>query len=118
MIYYNQNKYHAKKVNYGGMTFASQKEYTRWCELNILLRAKKISNLQRQVKFELIPVQKDSENKIKERECSYIADFVYHDNELDQMVVEDAKSPATRTKEYIIKRKLMLYRFGIAIKEV
>lgn len=32
------------------------------------------------------------------------------------MVVEDTKG--MRTKEYIIKRKLMLYEYGIRIKEV
>lgn len=52
--------------------------------------------------------------KLLERKCSYIADFVYWDG--FEMVVEDTKG--MRTKEYIIKRKLMLYKYGIRIKEV
>ena len=43
----------------------------------------------------------------------YVADFVYEDN--GDTVVEDTKG--MRTKEYVIKRKLMLYRYGIRIKE-
>ena len=54
--------------------------------------------------------------KLLERKCSYVADFVYWDLENNCMVVEDAKG--MRTKEYIIKRKLMLYEYGIRIKEV
>lgn len=51
-----------------------------------------------------------------EKACKYIADFVYTDNETGQTIVEDTKG--VRTKEYIIKRKLMLYLHGIRIKEV
>lgn len=51
-----------------------------------------------------------------EKSCKYIADFVYTDNETGQTVVEDTKG--VQTKEYIIKRKLMLYLHGIRIKEV
>ena len=46
---------------------------------------------------------------------TYIADFVYMDKD-GQQVVEDTKG--VRTKEYIIKRKLMLHRYGIRIQEV
>lgn len=49
-----------------------------------------------------------------ERECSYKADFMYEEN--GKSVVEDVKG--FRTKEYIIKRKLMLYQYGIRISEV
>lgn len=51
-----------------------------------------------------------------ERACRYIADFVYTDNETGQTVVEDTKG--VRTKEYIIKRKLMLFVHGIRIREI
>jgi hypothetical protein len=33
-------------------------------------------------------------------------------------VVEDVKSDITKTKEYILKRKLLLYMFGIKLSEV
>ena len=51
-----------------------------------------------------------------ERACSYIADFVYTDCKTGQTIVEDTKG--MRTREYVIKRKLMLYMHGIRIKEV
>ena len=52
--------------------------------------------------------------KVVERACSYVADFVYYKN--GQIVVEDTKG--VRTKEYTIKRKLMLQKWGIQITEV
>jgi len=112
------NKYGAKKVIVDGIAFDSQKEARRWCELKLLERAGEIYDLQRQVPFVVIPVQKDERGKVIERECKYVADFVYKNKGSLRSVVEDVKSPATRTKEYIIKRKLMLYRNGIRIKEV
>ena len=85
-----------------------------------------IKDLQKQVKFILIPTQREEDiigkrggvkkGKVIEKECSYIADFVYFDNELQQQIVEDTKG--FRTTEYIIKRKLMLYIHGIRIKEI
>ena len=95
------------------MTFDSKKEYNRYRELLLLERGRKIANLQRQVKFVLIPAQYIN-GKCVERECSYIADFVYHDG--NGKVVEDTKG--FRTDSYKIKRKLMLYVHGIQIKEV
>ena len=106
-----------------GMTFDSRKEFLRWRELSLLERAGKITELQRQVKYVLIPTQyeppaadkNDTEKRGKmiERECSYIADFVYI--EKGKLVVEDVKG--FRTPDYKIKRKLMLYVHGIRIKE-
>lgn len=110
------SKYGNKKIEYNGEIFDSKKEYKRWCELKLLERAGKISDLKRQVKYVLIPSQKGSDGKIVERECSYIADFVYFDREQKKAIVEDTKG--MRTKEYIIKRKLMLYVHGISITEI
>ena len=72
-----------------------------------------ISDLKMQVPFELIPSQK-RDGKTVERPVKYIADFVYTQD--GETVVEDAKG--MRTKEYVIKRKLMLMRYGIRIREV
>lgn len=107
------SKYHSRKVTRDGMTFDSTKEYRRYCELLLLERAGAIAELQRQVKFELIPSQRIG-GKVIERACSYIADFVYIEN--GKKVVEDTKG--FRTPDYIIKRKLMLWVHGIRIKEV
>ena len=109
------SKYGNKKIETDDGVFDSRKEYARWCELKLLQRAGEISELKRQVPYVLIPVQKDwKTGKIIERECRYIADFVY--TEGGNTVVEDAKG--MRTKEYIIKRKLMLEKFKIRIREV
>ena len=104
------NKYGAKKIKdpATGFVFDSKAEFIRWCELRILERAGKISDLQRQVKYELIPKQKG------ERACTYLADFVYKDSD-GNTVVEDTKG--VRTDAYRIKRKLMLWVHGIRIKE-
>lgn len=121
-----RNKYYSKKVTIDGQTFDSKKEYKRYCELLLLEQAEAITELQRQVKFVLIPAQyavvgfKKNGKPIKkcvERECSYFADFVYF-NDQGVKVVEDTKSPITKTKDYIIKRKLMRYIHGIEIQEV
>jgi hypothetical protein len=89
-------------------------------DLKFLEKAKEISGLQEQVAFELIPAQFEvvnEKNSCIERSCKYIADFVYTDRD-GKKVVEDVKSPITRTKDYIIKRKLMLSVYGIRIVEI
>ncbi len=50
-----------------------------------------------------------------EKAVTYRADFVYSDN-AGNTVVEDVKG--IKTKDYIIKRKLMLSVYGVRIKEV
>lgn len=108
-----KSKYGAVKTRtIDGIVHDSQKESARWQELNLMLRARLIEDLQRQVRFELIPKQDG------ERACTYIADFVYIDRKTGEKVVEDVKSPATRTEAYRIKRKLMLYVHGIRIREI
>lgn len=109
------NKYQAQKCVYNGLQFDSHKELRRYLELRLLERSGQITGLKRQAKFDLIPAQKDEKGKCLERAVSYIADFVYQD-ENGQTIVEDTKG--VRTKEYIIKRKLMLYKYGIKIKEI
>ena len=106
-------KYKAQKKTIDGITFASAKEANRYEELKLLQKAGKIQGLQMQVKFELIPAQRIN-GKLVERACTYKADFVYIED--GKKVVEDTKG--FRTKDYIIKRKLMLYVHGIRIKEV
>ncbi len=106
-------KYHAKKTELDGITFDSKKEANRYAELKLLERSGAIHNLQRQVRYELIPAQK-KDGKTVERACHYIADFVYEDN--GKTVVEDVKG--YRTKEYVLKRKLMLQVHGIEVREV
>lgn len=108
-------KYHNRKTIVNGHTFDSKKEANRYSELLLLERAGAIHDLRTQVKYVLIPSQRSKETgKVVERECSYKADFVY--TEGGETVVEDVKG--YRTKEYIIKRKLMLHVYGIRIREI
>lgn len=115
------NKYGAKRVG----NHASKKEHYRAEELKIMERAGLISDLREQVPFTLIPAQyiecdttpnRKPIRSCLEKSCKYIADFIYVDNATWQTVVEDTKG--VRTKEYIIKRKLMLWVHGIRIREV
>lgn len=120
------SKYHAKKVSIQGEVFDSKKEARRFLELQMLEKAGQISGLQRQKKFVLVPAQYEPETtgprggkikgKLLEREVAYYADFVYFDEEEKDFVIEDTKG--VRTKDYIIKRKLMLWLNGYQIREV
>lgn len=124
-----RSKYGSRKQTVSEITFDSRREAGRFQELRLLELAGEISDLRLQVKYVLIPTQrapsfevyKRGPNKgrrkpgeVLEKECAYIADFVYTKG--GETVVEDTKG--VRTKEYIIKRKLMLERYGIRIKEV
>ena len=124
------SKYGAKKVEYNGMVFDSKRECRRYKELEILQQIGAISELRTQVKFVLIPAQREpsseaykrgqkkgqpKDGKVIEQECSYYADFDYIEKD-GTHVVEDVKG--MKTKEYIIKRKLMLYIHGIKIREI
>lgn len=97
--------------------FDSQKEKRRNDELLWLEKAGRITNLQRQVPFILIPRQDDKNGKMIERPVTYISDFIYQQD--GQQIVEDVKSSITRkNKDYVIKRKLMLFIHGIRLHEV
>lgn len=101
-------KYRSQKTTLDGITFDSKKEARRYTELLLLQKSGVISDLRLQVKFEIIPKQKD------ERAAHYIADFVYQEN--GETIVEDTKG--FKTKDYILKRKLMKWRYpDIQFKE-
>ena len=107
-----RNKYGNRKS--GG--FDSQKERRRYRELMMLYKAGKIGGIDAQVPFVLIPAQRDKSGRVIERAVKYVADFTYIDMDTGQYVVEDVKG--FRTKDYIIKRKLMLWVHHIRIREV
>lgn len=108
------SKYKNQKIVYQGIKFDSKRECERYKELKLLERAKKIKNLRLQVKYTLIPKQLEN-SKVIERECSYVADFVYFDNDLQQEIIEDCKG--MKTDVYKLKKKLMLHVYGIKILE-
>lgn len=117
-------KYNNTKVFLDGKTFDSVREAKRFQELRLLEEAGAIYDLQTQVKFVLIPAQREPDTqgprggtrrgRLIEKECAYIADFCYRDEY--GFHVEDSKG--FRTKDYVIKRKLMLFAHGIKIEEV
>lgn len=122
-------KYGNKKYTVDGITFDSVKEAHRYMDLKRQEAEGVIQDLRLQVEYILIEPQREPSEgvyksgknkgmprlgKLIERKCSYVADFVYLEN--GQTVVEDVKG--MRTKEYIIKRKLMLKVHGIRIREI
>ena len=125
-----KNKYYNIKTKASdGTVFDSRKEAQRWEQLLLLQKAGKIVELQRQGEYELIPNQYETYERFSktgkrlkdgtrliERKADYIADFVYHDAETGELIVEDTKG--VRTKDYILKRKLMLLVHGIKIREI
>ena len=108
------SKYGNTQVVDGGIKFDSKAEHKRWQYLALLEKAGEIRNLRLQVPFLLIPATKRPSGGF-ERETKYIADFVYESKSGDQ-VVEDVKGAVT--PEFRLKRKLMLFVFGIEVKEV
>ncbi len=131
----SKSKYHARKITRDGVTYDSLKEYRRFCDLSLLQRAGAITDLQRQVPFELIPAQYEEiptgevyqrgerrgQPKMKrvcvEQSVSYVADFVYYKD--GERIVEDVKGykKGTAYAVFTIKRKLMRLK-GIKIREV
>ena len=86
---------------------SSKKEATRAQELHLMQRGGLISKLREQVIYEVIPKQ------VGERAAHYVADFVYIEDGME--ITEDCKG--FRTREYILKRKLMKLVHGITILE-
>lgn len=121
-------KYNNKKVEYDGIKFDSEKEMKRYVILKEAEKDGLISNLQLQVKFELIPAVKEeyvehlkTKDKIKTRTLqlpiTYTCDFMYKKG--DETIIEDVKSsPKILPKEYTLKKKMMFALKGIQIKEV
>ncbi len=123
--YQPKSKYGAKKEFVNGVVFDSKREGKRYQQLLMLEKAGKINSLQRQVRYQIIPEHREPDTKgprggirrgkVIERARYYIADFVYFDNDLQRLVVEDCKG--FRTETYKLKKALMFDRYGIQIKE-
>ena len=112
----SRSKYGNKKCKIDGFTFDSMKEGRRYAELKILLREGKISDLELQKEYELVPAYLDRDGK-RVRPIYYIADFVYKDKD-GNTIIEDVKSEATKQNTtYKLKKKLMGAK-GLFIDEV
>lgn len=123
-----RRKYGNTKTVFNGAEYDSKRERDRHIFLLDAERRGVISDLKRQVTFHLLPAQYETvEKRLKtktkevsicaERAVDYIADFTYMKD--GKLVVEDCKiSKTLMPKEYVLKRKMMLYFHGIRIKEV
>lgn len=124
------SKYHSKKTEVDGILFDSKKEAQRYQQLKLMEKAGMICDLKRQVRYELIPSQY-VDGKCVERPVTYVSDFEYYilkpypgrtvmvgpeAKTIGEHIVEDVKG--VHTAEYVIKHKLMLYKYGIKITEV
>ena len=111
------NKYNAVKCEYRGKTFDSKKEMERYIYLNQLQKNGKIQGLVWQKKFQLLPAQREN-GLIIERPVFYTADFVYYKD--GRMIVEDVKGckSGAAYRDFVIRRKLMLWVHGIRVREI
>lgn len=136
----NKSKYNSTKFTRDGETFDSQAEYKRFRELTFMQEAGEITDLQRQVEFELLPAQyeaiptgeyyKRGERKgmpkfkdvCLEQAVKYYADFVYIVKATGEKVVEDVKGYSDPMSagyaKFVLKRKLMLHIHGIKVREI
>lgn len=109
------NKYHAEKVDRGKLKFDSRKEARRYDALVVLQSRGEIADLRVQPEFTLIEAYVTPDGE-RVRAMRYRADFSYRRG--GELIVEDVKSPATRTRVYLNKRKMLLDKFGITVTEV
>ena len=110
-----ESKYHAEKDVRGKLKFDSKKEARRYDALVLLLRSGEISDLRIQPEFTLVEAYTMPGGE-RVRAMRYRADFSYRRN--GELIVEDVKSAATRTRVYLNKRKMMQEKYGITVREV
>ena len=106
------NKYGNHKCQYKGIIFDSKKECEYFIYLESLEAQGEISELQRQVRFELQPAFKHNGKTI--RSINYVADFTFKDKD-GQLHIVDTKG--IKTEVYKLKKKMMQFK-GLEIEEV
>lgn len=107
-------KYAAKPVTVDGLRFDSRREARRYHELELLCRAGAITELELQPVF---PIRVEGPQGLIQVGI-YTADFRYRDQASGQLVIEDVKSPPTRTTAYRLRKRLVEAIYGIRITEV
>lgn len=112
-------KYGNVKTGRGDLHFDSKKEARRFDELAVELAAGAIKDLRLQVEFTLQAAYTTPTGE-RVRAIRYLADFTYYRNTGGswEYVVEDVKSKQTRTKTYMMKKKMMADRLGLTITEI
>ena len=103
-------KYRNQKTEHNGIQFDSRKEATRYQELLLMEKAGVISRIECQPRYDLVV----NGHKLG----FYRADFRYEDVATGESILEDVKSPATKTPVYQLKKKLVKALYGIEIVEV
>lgn len=103
----SSGKYGAVRTQVDGITFASAMEARRYSELRLLEMSGEIADLEIQPRY---PIRVNGELI-----CTYVADFRYREG--GRLVVEDVKSPATRTRLFIMKKRLMKAVNGVDVIE-
>jgi hypothetical protein len=120
-------KYHNKKEEIDGIVFDSKKESAVYLDLKGMKERGEIKDFQRQVRYELVPAQYEDRQSIDrkgrpitkqvcvERAVEYVADFRIEHLDGSVAVIDVKGMP---DQKWPIKRKLMRYRYGIAVQEV
>jgi len=104
----------SKTVTPEGVRFDSRAEARRWGQLCMQLRAGEISELRRQVVFELVPGVKFAEAGRARPAIRYVADFVYVEKGVE--VIEDVKGVLTTA--FKLKRHLMKALLGREVRVI
>jgi hypothetical protein len=106
--FYGRPKYGNKKTEVDGIIFDSKKEAQRYGELQIMLKAGLIKDLELQPKYILLENFTDVWGR-KWRQIYYKGDFRYVECDDGTLVVEDVKG--FKTKEFLLKEKLFRHRY-------
>ena len=103
-------KYHNRKTMHQGIRFDSRKEADRYQELLLLEQAGLIRSIELQPRYNLIV----NGHKLG----FYRGDFRYEEVATGRSVLEDVKSPITKTAVYQLKKKLIKAIYDIEISEI
>lgn len=108
-------KYGNKKTVVDGITFSSRKEAAYYHRLKFMQSQGLIFNLKLQVKFDFLvnsaPLRYVDSNRV----IKYVADFEYT-TPIGERVVVDVKG--FKTRDYLIKKALMMACHSVRIEEV
>jgi hypothetical protein len=103
-----KQKFNNRKVKVDGLTFDSQAEYRRYCELKLMEQSGVIAGLSVHPKYMLQDAFRHRGEII--RAITYKPDFEYFEG--GHCVVEDVKGGrATQTEAFRIRVKLLLKRY-------
>lgn len=112
------NKYQAHSVRVDGILFDSQREAARYGELKLLLHAGHIADLEIHPGFPLIVSEEGGPPFVFHTVGMFHADFKYKDCRTCAWVIEDVKSPPTKTEAYKLRKRIVEARYRLQIQEI